>query len=816
MVAMLDRVARVPATRRFFLGLILTAFAAAGMPVYAKTITNEPLALTMARFRQIPCMDEQVFRFHRDTIRALDYTKMRAFRVFCTLPEVTPDEAVESLQRLVFSPLTFDQIPLLEHVAELPDVTVKDCWDVLAQTTGLDFTVMQAVKGLGSVTVSSPADILFLIDALKKLDESGCWAARELFSIRMIDGAQAQAGIAQLATMTARQSVAAERACRIGGISADQVLSLFASMALLSDTDAVNSAALMSDKSISYDRVRWWLDAYFLQSEADKPLWFSTFDTEQKTTLLKALSGGARYLIRAINDLHAVTDRFGGEIRTGNLVTADQGRLRELFARLHPNARVRFQASLYSALAERRKHDAVEALKQATAMSRNMIARDLTSANIYVLLAHGSELYDSSFRDILVPVLLERVGAAHEGNLLAFLYSTDPGGVFVSDFIVSCAQKGKLTDFLPVDLPGQQAVVDLMVASAMQHEQSLILFAATFETLLVKLQNAARSRLIDRIVAAIGEPDSLFALQLRVILQYYRDHHPDLLGKTDLTMIDGIISRYGRVDLTPFTRTDFKRWKRDGSLKSLSIFQNDDDGQISYLSYCRHLIASGYRPQFSETLQLLPATSQSRQRAEALLAQERRQPGSTLSSLYRLSVVTPVIIEWHRIVNGLHLSHAVAFYQDPVSQQRLLKMFMETGMELFAQRGHSYWREEQLLEPLQQLLDNNELSAETITAVNRFMSIGSCGGLRVYSELNRLFNNTVDIFATVGTGKAGINDPYNQQLLEIIATSDDQVSWDDITRRSASILSRERTGDYLLPGSLPAILHKMMDARQID
>ena len=86
---------------------------------------------------------------------------------------------------------------------------------------------------------------------------------------------------------------------------------------------------------------------------------------------------------------------------------------------------------------------------------------------------------------------------------------------------------------------------------------------------------------------------------------------------------------------------------------------------------------------------------------------------------------------------------------------------------MFAQRGHSYWREEQLLEPMRALLKSGEIKREKIPDINRFLSIGSCGGIRIYSELNRLFDNTIDIFATVGTGKAVVNDPYNQRLFEM-------------------------------------------------
>ena len=112
------------------------------------------------------------------------------------------------------------------------------------------------------------------------------------------------------------------------------------------------------------------------------------------------------------------------------------------------------------------------------------------------------------------------------------------------------------------------------------------------------------------------------------------------------------------------------------------------------------------------------------------------------------------------------------------------------------------------------LVERGKVDKATLAGLNRFMSIGSCGGVRIYSELNRLFHGDIDIFATIGTGKAAINNAYNRQLFEIIARSPDTIDWEEVTRQSAFIFNRERDADYLQPGSLPAILHKMTVARQ--
>jgi hypothetical protein len=227
----------------------------------------------------------------------------------------------------------------------------------------------------------------------------------------------------------------------------------------------------------------------------------------------------------------------------------------------------------------------------------------------------------------------------------------------------------------------------------------------------------------------------------------------------------------------------------------------------------RNLIDHGYKPRLSNTLNLLPKNSLVTKQARELLEKEKKKPGSAIGSLYTLSVRSPLIVEWYKHLNDIELAHAVAVYQDKITQRQLLKLYIEHNLEMFAQRGHSYWRREQLLEPMQHLLNSGEITQQDISSLNRFMSIGSCGGIRVYTELNKLFANTIDILATVGTGKAVVNDPYNQRLFEIVATTQDTIGWEEIARKSESIFAEGRGGDYLLPGSLPAILHKMMDTR---
>jgi len=77
--------------------------------------------------------------------------------------------------------------------------------------------------------------------------------------------------------------------------------------------------------------------------------------------------------------------------------------------------------AFYDALGRGKKGSAIVVLRQATGKARVQAAYDSTTVNIYILLSKGSELYDSSFRDILVPVLSDRIAKRYQANLLRFL-----------------------------------------------------------------------------------------------------------------------------------------------------------------------------------------------------------------------------------------------------------------------------------------------------------------------------------------------------------------------------------------------------------
>ncbi len=222
-------------------------------------------------------------------------------------------------------------------------------------------------------------------------------------------------------------------------------------------------------------------------------------------------------------------------------------------------------------------------------------------------------------------------------------------------------------------------------------------------------------------------------------------------------------------------------------------------------------MAHGYRPRVSTSFSL-PGANAGAASIKGLLG----SPSQNLSQIHAVQSRYPVVLDWVKQINGIEVSHSVEVYHNAALQQELLRQFLTGGHEMFAQRGHSYWRKEQLLDPLQELMKNQAISEADLVNKQRFLSLGSCGGIRAYSELATFFHNKVDILATVGTGKAIINDPYNQLLFELVASRGNGLSWKAVSDQAALIFKHGMGEEYLQPGSLPAILHKIMDQKQIE
>jgi hypothetical protein len=762
-------------------------------------------------FSAVMGADEELLNYNKSLIRGLDYTHKRALRAFAMLETVCPEELVAVLQKLYGTAIRFDDLLLLEQFVLLEGANIDLAWQFLEKLGKLDFTKGRVMTPFTDIYVLSAPELLAYVDRVQALKGPAAWAFKAFLALPEQSASAIDRAMISLNGMNDKQQWAAEECCKIKGMTSSKGLELLNLISTLSKTDAWNARGLFK-QDVTPEQANSWLRYYFSEDQEQKEWLFFGRSPEEKAVLLKGLAEASDYITWKINDLHSVTNERGQEISSATLNGASREFLEQLWKRLDSKVRENYASSFYKALDQGKKSAAIQVLRSATGKARVQAGLDITTMHIYILLSKGSELYDSSFRDILVPILSDRIEKRFQGNLLRFLLEVDPENNHVSDFIISLAQRGKLAVFFPEDAVEQERVLDLVTQSAFQDEHSLILFSATFMKLLETIEPKTRSYLIEKMLSAIREQNSVFSTQLRVILQYYLEYYTEFVGEVDKIRIRMMMYEYGAIPLDYYTRTAFKEWKSDGHLSSLSVFHDDDDGKQSYLSNCQYLSSKGYRPRVS-TLYSLGASAMATSQAAQLVHSYAQVPSQSLRSMFHLQVQNPLIMDWVKTINGIEISHSVFVFQGELIQQELLKQFLQGDFEMFAQRGHSYWRSEQLITPITELVKKGTVTEEDLGRKQRFMSLGSCGGIRAYSKLARLFHNRVDILATVGTGKAVVNNPYNQFLFEAVANSDSLLSWDDVADQSSKIFSRGLGEDYLQPGSLPAILHKIMDEK---
>ncbi|WP_267927837.1 hypothetical protein [Desulfolithobacter dissulfuricans] len=771
---------------------------------------------TVELYQMVPCLTEDQLDFGREVIRGLSYNSQRAFRRVCLLPGIDFERSRRAWAELLRLRLSYEQTLSFERWTLLRGVDADLAIQALEKIKTLSYEAGRAFRAYLQLPGITPRHALQTISLLTSMDDANNRAVRAFFTIQDIDADLALDGLMVLALLKDKQGWACESFASIRNMNTETMLDALPLLRQLRQDDAWNAHKLFLQPDM--DRISgWnWLVRYFANPPEIQEIQYYKLSREDKRALLQAFYDGGEEIIWKINNLHSITDRFGFEISSARLWRWSDRALRKQFEQLSREVVYEYGREFYPAFNADKKGAMITALRRATAAERRATARNLTSPDIYALLAQGSELYDSSFRDILVPVLKKRIRAKYDDNLLAFLQDTDPDNMLVSSFIVSLAQKGKLTTFFPENEPEQEQILDLVARSAFKDEDSIIIFSATFMHLLEVLKPPARSYLIGRMVEEADRGSAVFSRLISVILQYYLQEYPDLLGPEDKSRIIRMTVRLGAVDLGRYLATPFAEWKADGRLASISVFHPDDDGRRSFLSNGRILLKNGYQLALSDQYTLTPLSSDRRQKIQSLIKMAGRDYTTPLRRLYQAMRRTHFALEFRKNINGIEIRHAVYIYKNQKDQEKLLTRFLRSGDEMFAQRGHSYWRSEQITDPLTELLRERIITSGDLTAKQRFLSLGSCGGVKAYTKLTRMFLGHVDLLATIGTGMAVINDPYNKNFFEVIARNPSEITWKDVAVQSAHIFGRGLGRDYLQPGSLPAILHKLLEEEKKD
>jgi hypothetical protein len=794
--------------------LLIPAFLPA-QSAHARTGSGDVvLKTTVDAFSQLPCLSSDQLEFGSEILKGMDYNSQRIVRKISLLPGADFTLSRQAWAILLRYHYSYEQMVTFEQWVDLNGVTMKLALKALPEIRTLNYEAGKAYRAFLGLSKITPTLALKVIPLLNSLEEANKRAAQAFFSIQGMTAKTALDNLVALGRYTAKQAAACEAFIRVKGMTRETAVDALPLIQQIKEDDAWNLRTLLQQKGMNR-AVAWdWLVRYFAHPAPVQEAQFYQLTNGERTTLLQAFYDAGEELIWKINGLHAITDEYGIEISQAELKKMANKVLYARFKKLSEKTRAAYGNNFYAAFRAGKSARLRSLLRQATTADRSQVCRDLTLANIYALLAQGSELYDSSFRDILVPILKARIKKGYKGNLLLFLRTTDPENLLVSSFIVSLAQKGKLTTFFPQDSREQEKILELVAASAFKDEDAILLFSATFKHLLLVLETDARNFLINKMVIEADHGSTIFTKLIAVILQYYLEEYPELLDSRARKLITRAIVRHGAVNLNQYLVTPFGQWKSDGRLGSISVFHPDDDGRTSFISNARSLGKHGYKMELSE--QYTPLQSGAMRRSNAAsVAAARNFSARGLTALFEDMRRNPFSVAFVKKINGITIRHSVYVYAGKRQQQELFKRFLRGGDEMFAQRGHSYWRSEQITDPLKKLQEQQRISDRDLTAKQRFLSLGSCGGVKAYTNLTRMFLGHIDILATIGTGMAIINDPYNRNFFEVVAKNSSRMTWKDMADKSAFIFAGGRGGDYLQPGSLTAILHKILDEEKL-
>lgn len=758
---------------------------------------------TLSLYQKIPGLTSQQIEYGKTAIPKMHYNAQRIFRKICAMQGVNFASAKEVIELLGRERFNFEQVQAFEALSNPGTLDIKLGISGLTSVKTLSYESSRAFRSYLGVQGVTAGGAINSISLFNNMDDANNMAARAFFAVKGMRVELALKGLPFLIRLKDNQAKAAEAFARIAGMDTETMLDGLELIQKLHQDDAWNARCLFTNKGLAGKDAWNWLVKYFALPTDIQETQYDKLDSRQKSILLQGLYDGGTELIWKINNLHAVTDPNGYEISDATLNSYSIKQLQARFEQLPPLVRTKFNSQFYGA----GKGQAVGILKTATSAGRVQTVRDLATADVYVIMAQGSELYDSSFREVAVPVIQSRIAAKHQGDLLAFLKAIDPENRFVSDFIVSCAQKGKLTAFFPADSQKQKEILNLVANSAFRNEDAILLFSATLTPLLNVLGPDARTYLLTLMAQQSEAENMAFAKLINVILQYYLQTYPELLGPSDRTMISRLIVRHGAVNLEQYQVTPFTEWKKDGRIGSVSMYHPDDDGRQSFVSNANLLLKSGYQLTASQQYTLKSLTP-------AFGQEIQRWSTSGLPNLFQAMRDRNFSVAFVKKIGGVTIIHTQFVYTDKEHQMEMLNRFIHSNDEMLAQRGHSYWRSEQIIEPLTQLIEDKKVTESDLRGKQRFLSLGSCGGMKAYTNLTRLFSSSVDILATIGTGLAMINDPYNMKFFEIVAANPSTISWKTVAHQSAPIFQNGRGQDYLQPGSLTAILHKILDETQ--
>ncbi|MEN8199879.1 MAG: hypothetical protein ABFR63_07370, partial [Thermodesulfobacteriota bacterium] len=208
-------------------------------------VTDKGYAKTLEALSSVICGDDELLNYNKGLIRALSYTNKRALRAFSLLPDISAEELVLSLKRLVNTPISFDNLLLFERFVTLQGADVDNSWQFLEKMEALPYLPGRAMTGFELVDVLTAQDFLAAVDRVEQINEAGGWAVKAFMELPGHSREGIVRGIGMVESMREKQQWAVEQCCRMKGMDEYWALEVMAALRGLSGTDAWNARGLM-------------------------------------------------------------------------------------------------------------------------------------------------------------------------------------------------------------------------------------------------------------------------------------------------------------------------------------------------------------------------------------------------------------------------------------------------------------------------------------------------------------------------------------------------------------------------------------------
>lgn len=725
-----------------------------------------------------------------------------ARKIAAAAPDGVAPSAVFSVWRKIAGiKISYKAAELLGRLYALQWLEPAQAMLLLEKISPLPHRALETLELLvrhGHVTAYFPEALLPLLTSMK---DTAHWAAQQYFSRVPPQPSRLVADLAAINGLSSNSAVALESCLgkMDGSVAPPALLSLLSGRP---DAAAWAVATMCRTSRRSLAEEIGFAHSFLLQPPEERTTRYLAMSDTEKSFALHLYEGAAGWAVGRLNRLHGVTDGIGAEFNDNFLFVMPDDELLVLFHDLAGNAAADLTMEMERARQQQDRKAMVRLLKKVARDTRRALVRQLSDVELFVLLAVGEPLYDSSFRDVVVPELLSR-RVSHAG-IMAMAKRLDPRELLLDRVLVNLARRGVLLRFLGKSPAEEKKTVQRINAIAFSSVEGALDFSVSLERIVPALSPNARLLLVEGLAAAVdncGDPTlrQLFAT-MAVFFQEQLSRQEK--NPARISRILASLSRDALVTAAPFAS-----WAADGKIRGLSMFQADDDGWRSFDGFCRELLQRGYRPEMAADLPPAVGTVYDHE-LRATVAQVTRTTPHLLRLVHRLLYYGGGAVDFVRDRQGVKLVQTVSLNLGEERQQQILRWYLSDGMEILSQRGHSYWRRSQILAPMASLRNANRLPTP-VAVPRRFVSLGSCGSMKAYWETVRLFDGSADVLATVGVGASRVNDLFTILLAEF-AAAHPASTWGDVREKLAPVFDRWHGRGYIAPWNLPYYLGRTL------